>query len=898
MIKVSKSVAVCMSMFAVLILMTVWGVNECKAQEISVYRFYNDQLKTHFYTTDENEKTELQADAAINGWVYEGQAWNAYATNVAGTLPIYRFYSNDSGTHLYTMDENEKNVLAQGSVWQYEGVAYYAYPAPSGCTIPVYRLYSDGLKRHLYTTDANEASILSNGPVWVGEGISWHAAIKRCGPDIVMSVPTGTDKITLAWLPFNNTTTSSADMTYEVHLSTETDFEPAPNTKKAVSRGIAQADISGLATGTTYYALIVAIDNQGDKTRSGKYYTATTFTNPIIVSDSTKFYTDKNLGLENAIRDDTTYTYQNNAGATQNKTAATPPEAGSVLFINVGEDIYMRKVVSTDVTASDIIVHTGDAELSEVLNQATVNNKFTLFNVHDASEWSDITESRVTLSDGSRKSQMHWQNNLLVAEQTDHVGETSDIKLTPGEKNGHHRISIKTGYESSAELNASVSFTPEIESDFSWSYSLLGGIKIENARVVARGTLSATIDATYNFSASASVDKEIPFPFFTRTYRSVYLLGGVPVYQRIIFTLDGGFKASAESEINANANANASASVEFGAAYGTGGWNYIAPSPTFSKSVTADISVMGSVHGEVRLIPNIRVEFYRIVAGDLSVEPIIGSDIRAELMDNPVALAASGYLPAQLTQFDINFKAEAFVGISAGIFSRKIAILGKTKIFETPSWLLFSLPKLEPPTVCDTKVGCPVSYSADVKDGTNNAFDDASIQWKIYPEEGGSLSQGSRITTFTPQEEGTYTLFFSGHSLLGEPFGRQFVQLPVTVLPDDGDNCDDTSCEIVMHHDCPLLQEAGGDNPETHIVEMFQSSGKFNVGWQTYTIKDRITVEYEGQVIMDTGCVGEYNSTLLEIDGESTEITVKIYPNCAGETNTAWEIEVDCPIEE
>ena len=163
--------AVCLSFLAALLLIGLSFVNNSFAQ-IPVYRFYNDALKTHLYTTDENEKVHLEADS---GWRYEGVAWNALATQEAGTLPVYRFYCAVTTSHLYTMDENEKAVLMSGTIFRYEGVAYYAYPGPSGnAATPIYRLYSELLRRHLFTTDANEAIVLDAGPNWRGEGIAWY----------------------------------------------------------------------------------------------------------------------------------------------------------------------------------------------------------------------------------------------------------------------------------------------------------------------------------------------------------------------------------------------------------------------------------------------------------------------------------------------------------------------------------------------------------------------------------------------------------------------------------------------------------------------------------------------------------------------------------------------------
>ena len=105
--KFFKGKAVCLSSLAAFLLIGLSLVNSAFA-EIPVYRFYNDTLRTHFFTIDENEKTHLKADS---GWRYEGVAWHAYATQEAGTLPVYRFYSAATASHLYTMDENEKAVL-------------------------------------------------------------------------------------------------------------------------------------------------------------------------------------------------------------------------------------------------------------------------------------------------------------------------------------------------------------------------------------------------------------------------------------------------------------------------------------------------------------------------------------------------------------------------------------------------------------------------------------------------------------------------------------------------------------------------------------------------------------------------------------------------------------------
>jgi len=95
----------------------------------AVYRFYSESLQTHLFTIDENEKEYLIANVA-DIWRYEGPAFYVPAGNLEGTIPVYRFYSEDLTVHLFTADENEKNHLIDtaGDIWNFEGVAYYAYP--------------------------------------------------------------------------------------------------------------------------------------------------------------------------------------------------------------------------------------------------------------------------------------------------------------------------------------------------------------------------------------------------------------------------------------------------------------------------------------------------------------------------------------------------------------------------------------------------------------------------------------------------------------------------------------------------------------------------------------------------------------------------------------------------
>ncbi|MDM8542755.1 hypothetical protein QUF90_16900 [Desulfococcaceae bacterium HSG9] len=152
-----------------------------------VYRFYSPDLSKHFFTADENEIGHLIANAAAI-WNNEYIAYYAYlpAQFANASLrqrsmlqAVHRFYSETLQTHLYTADANEAAYLTAESadVWQSEGPVFYVPVGNPDGTIPVYRFYSEDLKVHLFTTDENEKTTLIDtaGDVWTFEGIAYYA---------------------------------------------------------------------------------------------------------------------------------------------------------------------------------------------------------------------------------------------------------------------------------------------------------------------------------------------------------------------------------------------------------------------------------------------------------------------------------------------------------------------------------------------------------------------------------------------------------------------------------------------------------------------------------------------------------------------------------------------------
>ncbi len=147
-----------------------------------VYRFWSPVFGGHFYTMNEEEKNNIIGGLSAY-WTYEGIAYDAYTSQPVGTLPVYRFWSPVFSGHFYTMNEEEKNNIIGGlsAYWTYEGVAWYAYPTQVAGTVPIYRFWSPVFAHHFFTASEEEKNnvIARLSAYWSYEGIAYYAFSSR-----------------------------------------------------------------------------------------------------------------------------------------------------------------------------------------------------------------------------------------------------------------------------------------------------------------------------------------------------------------------------------------------------------------------------------------------------------------------------------------------------------------------------------------------------------------------------------------------------------------------------------------------------------------------------------------------------------------------------------------------
>ncbi len=151
-------------------------------QVAPVYRFWSPTFANHFYTISQAEK-DYVIGTWSDIWMYEAISYYAFPeATVEGLMPVYRFWSGEYNSHFYTISAEERDyVIATfaSNIWSYEGAVFYAFPEgeePEG-TIPVYRFWSDDLRAHFYTATEDEKEYLIAHPErgWAYEGVAWYA---------------------------------------------------------------------------------------------------------------------------------------------------------------------------------------------------------------------------------------------------------------------------------------------------------------------------------------------------------------------------------------------------------------------------------------------------------------------------------------------------------------------------------------------------------------------------------------------------------------------------------------------------------------------------------------------------------------------------------------------------
>ena len=97
-----------------------------------MYRYWKASVWDHFYTTNPEEiGTTTSGETGNFDYVSEGIAGHCHPTQIADSVPLYRYWQSASSDHFYTTNPKEIGTVTPGQVGNFgyisEGVACYVF---------------------------------------------------------------------------------------------------------------------------------------------------------------------------------------------------------------------------------------------------------------------------------------------------------------------------------------------------------------------------------------------------------------------------------------------------------------------------------------------------------------------------------------------------------------------------------------------------------------------------------------------------------------------------------------------------------------------------------------------------------------------------------------------------
>jgi fibronectin-binding autotransporter adhesin len=154
-------------------------------QTIGVFRFFDKNFGTHFYTSDPNEEQVIlktRPDLVPEGPGGVGLQAISTVSNDPNAAPVYRFFDTLHGTHFFTASASERDtVINTRPDLTFEPTSlFFEHTQPQPGDTPVYRFFDNKFGTHFYTDDPTErATILNTRPDLVAEGIGFYEPAKN-----------------------------------------------------------------------------------------------------------------------------------------------------------------------------------------------------------------------------------------------------------------------------------------------------------------------------------------------------------------------------------------------------------------------------------------------------------------------------------------------------------------------------------------------------------------------------------------------------------------------------------------------------------------------------------------------------------------------------------------------
>ena len=146
--------------------------DDCGYETVPLLRAYNAKITDHFYTS-----VIQQMENAIDnsGYTSQGDAAQVFPldTQNPNAVPLYRLYKTNED-HFYTASATQRDNAINNSGYKDEGVTAYIYASQICGSIPLYRMYQPTIVDHFYTVNETEKLDFLDNRGYVDEGITGY----------------------------------------------------------------------------------------------------------------------------------------------------------------------------------------------------------------------------------------------------------------------------------------------------------------------------------------------------------------------------------------------------------------------------------------------------------------------------------------------------------------------------------------------------------------------------------------------------------------------------------------------------------------------------------------------------------------------------------------------------
>ena len=300
------------------------------------------------------------------------------------------------------------------------------------------------------------------------------------------------------------------------------------------------------------------------------------------------------------------------------------------------------------------------------------------------------------------------------------------------------------------------------------------------------------------FLASASSDGNISqseTTLFSKEFTKTIMADTVPIVISGNLDLSAELQGNIAAAVDMETLTESSITVSAGVEYEDGEFTYIDDAETTYKfKVTGDTGA--SIAGELRLIPDINISFYRVAAAEITLEPYVFSESTLEgefkaMVDNNFADATANY---RFSEFSAGVAMDAAIAAKFGIILDDRTIGAEDEwdnsgnpIFD-PGYLV-SLPSAEISTLSAASPTNGLLLGLETISGILGFADNRVINgyWQVYPDDSSvTFSANGDNVHFDYSTDAEYELRYVFYSELGS-FIRQYQSLEVNLSDEDGD---------------------------------------------------------------------------------------------------------------